>query len=1052
MSELIKKYEIYKIIICTILFGCASNSFGQAPELLGGKLQSEIFEDTTLILHIKLYRKCNSGTIINGVGGNIFFNNALYYLQSYKLPPVKKITNVTLACKGQPTTCNPANSINSNFGIEEFYYVDTFRMSDTIYRNIVRYQMARKLPLMVSIFHVMRKDYPLNISMYNDGLIISTEIFLNDIYNCKRKSNKSPELKYNLPVQFVKDRIARHTIGAIDSVDHDVFVIKNTFPLKDLSQSLNFRNFDNPYNLNNPIGTYCVPQKNGICKANPKSNPPIGFYIDTLTGNIVFTSSVLGYYLYNCQLSEYRNSKNGNKVLISRTYSEFQILIDTCYKSNNSPVISAEDSLEVILGDSLNVDFPITDNLASNQYKQDTVYVSTEKELPNMRLSVKSMTTRNKIVNFKFTPDSAQYSLNPYRIDLFATDKNGPIPGTASKQILVKVKKRGQATMSYKFGNCNKIYLSSKTNISNVIYEWKIRDSITGTITMSNKALDTLYVSGGKKYITLNIRHTVYGFPIQTDSFLMKFPPVIQFKLNGLACVGNAMNFDLTPVRFINSPKIYCAINNDSFQISKYNTNQYVIKNKNVKIAYRCKDTFGCNVGDSTFILAKPNKPIELISKTLIACEKQQPLNICSNVHYLDSITYKYFTNSNLDSVAKNQIYLDGSKNITNNQSSETVKIKVVSKNQIGCESMDSFTVIISKQPLDKLRDTSICQNSKFLKLNRIVHNKFKDTLKTMKWTTKLWPMSVTVSEFFNVDTVKLGKPYENKFGGTYTLVVRYSNSDSSCFWKDSLRIKVNNEPNLKITSKNMHCCEFNDPNIHSKLIIDSINGVITYKWISYNGDHAAVELEKYKFNPSYNINSPVGKWQLTAAVSSNGCLSNPDTSLLVIHPKPKPDFNILPNSILTIDSTRVKFQNATVSNSDTLKFIWDLGEGILNYDKNKVDQNYNYPAQNKNYQIKLTAISQWGCSDSLMKTLSISVNSSSHTFEKSSPFYIDNYGEVHAVENSIHSIHWYTMEGVHVLNIQPNMRQNLPIGFYMVLIKTNDGKQIAVKKVISEE
>jgi len=1024
------------------------------PELLGGKLQTEILKDTTLILHIKLYRKCNSGTIVRNIGETIYFPTALYTTQNYKFPQVKKITNVTLSCKGQSTTCYPSNSINSNFGIEEFYYIDTFKMTDTVYRNIVRYQMSRKLPLTVSVVHVMRKDYPHNLSIYYEPLSISTEIFLNELFNCTKKSNKSPDIKFNLPVQYVKDRIAKHTIGAIDSTDHDEFTIKNCYPLNGniFGTQLYYQGYDNYYNLNNPIATYCVPQKNGICKANPKSNPPIGFYIDTLTGNIVFTSSVLGYYLYNCQLSEYRNSKNGNKVLISRTYSEFQILIDTCYKSNNSPVISAEDSLEVILGDSLNVDFPITDNLASNQYKQDTVYVSTEKELPNMRLSVKSVTTRNKIVNFKFTPDSAQYSPNPYRIDLFATDKNGPIPGTASKQILVKVKKRGQATMSYKFGNCNRIYLSAKTNISDVIYEWKIRDSITGTITMSNKALDTLYVSGGKKYITLNIRHTVYGFPIQSDSFSMKFPPVIQFKLNGLACVGNAINFDLTPVRFINSPKIYCALNNDSFQISKYNANQYVIKNKNVNVSYWCKDTFGCNIGDSTFIVAKPNKPIELISKTLIACEKQQPLNICSNVHYLDSITYKYFTNSNLDSVAKNQIYLDGSKNITNNQSSETVKIKVVSKNQIGCESMDSFTVIISKQPLDKLRDTSICQNSKFLKLNRIVHNKFKDTLKTMKWTTKLWPMSVTVSEFFNVDTVKLGKPYENKFGGTYTFVVRYSNSDSSCFWKDSLRIKVNNEPNLKITSKNMHCCEFNDPNIHSKLIIDSINGVITYKWISYNGDHDAVELEKYKFNPSYNINSPVGKWQLTAAVSSNGCLSNPDTSLLVIHPKPKPDFNILPNSILPIDSTRVKFQNATVSNSDTLKFIWDLGEGILNYDKNKVDQNYNYPAQNKNYQIKLTAISQWGCSDSLMKTLSISVNSSSHTFEKSSPFYIDNYGEVHAVENSIHSIHWYTMEGVHVLNIQPNMRPNLPIGFYMVLIKTNDGKQIAVKKVISEE
>lgn len=1044
----------FKVFIIWVLFGWILNAHGQNPELLGGKLQTEMLKDTTLILHIKLYRKCNSGIMVNGIGGNIFFNNALYYLHSYKLPPVKKITNVTLACKGQSNTCYPSNSINSNFGIEEFYYIDTFKMTDTVYRNIVRYQMAKKLPLTVSVVHVLRKDYPINVSIYYDPISISTEIFLNELFNCTKKSNKSPDIKFNLPVQYVKDRIAKHTIGAIDSTDHDEFTIKNCYPVDGniFSTQLYYHGYINYFSLNNPFPTYCVPQKNGICKANPKSNPPIGFYIDTLTGNIVFTSSVLGYYIYNCQLSEYRNSKNGNKVLISRTNSEFQFLIDTCYKSNNSPVISAEDSLEVILGDSLNVDFPITDNLASNQYKQDTVYVLTEKELPNMRLSVKSMTTRNKIVNFKFTPDSTQYSPNPYRIDLFATDKNCPIPGTASKQILIKVKKRGQAKMSYKFGNCNRIYLSASSNITGVKYEWKIRDSITGTITLSNKALDTLYMSGGKKYISLNIRHSVYGFPIQTDSFTMKFPPVIQFKLNGLACIGNAMNFDLTPVRFINSPKIYCAINNDSFQISKYNANQYVVKNKNVTFSYWCKDTFGCNIGDSTFIVAKSNKPIELISKTLIACEKQQPLNICSNVNYLDSISYKFLTNSTLDSVAKNQIYLDGSKNITNNQSSETVKIKVVSKNQLGCESTDSFTVIISKQPLVKLHDTSICQNTKLLELNKLVHNKFKDTLKTMKWTTKLWPMSVMVSEFFNVDSFKLGKPYEIKFGGTYTFVVRYSNSDSNCFWKDSLKIKVNNTPNTIISNKNIHYCEFEEPNFQSGLSIDSSDVQISYKWISYNGDKSSIALEKYKFNPNYNKNCPVGKWQLAVGASKNGCLGNFDTSDVNIHSKPQPNFNILPNSILPVDSTRVYFQNLTQSTVDSIYYVWNLGDSISNFIKTKKDQIYNYPKQNKNYQVKLIAISQWGCMDSLMKTLSISVTSSIQSIYNSKQFYIDNNGIVHDLSKCVKSIGWYTLEGAKIQNTEPNIHPKLPVGIYLVSVLTTDGRQFFTKQVITED
>ena len=121
----------FKVFIIWVLFGWILNAHGQNPELLGGKLQTEIFEDTTLILHIKLYRKCNSGIMVNGIGGNIFFNSALYNnLQSYKLPPVKKITNVTLVCKGQSTNCSPSNSINSNFGIEEFYYIDTFKRVD----------------------------------------------------------------------------------------------------------------------------------------------------------------------------------------------------------------------------------------------------------------------------------------------------------------------------------------------------------------------------------------------------------------------------------------------------------------------------------------------------------------------------------------------------------------------------------------------------------------------------------------------------------------------------------------------------------------------------------------------------------------------------------------------------------------------------------------------------------------------------------------------------------------------------------------------------------
>ena len=42
----------FKVFIIWVLFGWILNAHGQNPELLGGKLQTEIFEDTTLILHI----------------------------------------------------------------------------------------------------------------------------------------------------------------------------------------------------------------------------------------------------------------------------------------------------------------------------------------------------------------------------------------------------------------------------------------------------------------------------------------------------------------------------------------------------------------------------------------------------------------------------------------------------------------------------------------------------------------------------------------------------------------------------------------------------------------------------------------------------------------------------------------------------------------------------------------------------------------------------------------------------------------------------------------
>ncbi|GAA4325353.1 PKD domain-containing protein [Flaviaesturariibacter amylovorans] len=101
--------------------------------------------------------------------------------------------------------------------------------------------------------------------------------------------------------------------------------------------------------------------------------------------------------------------------------------------------------------------------------------------------------------------------------------------------------------------------------------------------------------------------------------------------------------------------------------------------------------------------------------------------------------------------------------------------------------------------------------------------------------------------------------------------------------------------------------------------------------------------------------------------VSDQGCVSDPYTRTLTVHPLPVADFS-LPASVCMPGGVASMASTSTVGDGSTLSYVWNFGDASPNATGASVSHVY---AATGSYTITLTATSAWGCVSDTSKVLS---------------------------------------------------------------------------------
>jgi len=171
-----------------------------------------------------------------------------------------------------------------------------------------------------------------------------------------------------------------------------------------------------------------------------------------------------------------------------------------------------------------------------------------------------------------------------------------------------------------------------------------------------------------------------------------------------------------------------------------------------------------------------------------------------------------------------------------------------------------------------------------------------------------------------------------------------------------TINVVVTEIPKVNFTKNNS--CEGSNTNFNNTTTYGG-SGTVTYSWDF--GDGKGKSIVK---SPSYRYTTP-GGYPVTLTATVNGCAASITKNTYLFH-RPKSSFD-LPSgkNCAREDAT---FTNKSTIGAGNVGSLWDFGDGELG---TVVNPSHKY-ATDGSFSVRLIAISEFGCSDTMTKTLVI--------------------------------------------------------------------------------
>ncbi|MCB0735362.1 MAG: carboxypeptidase regulatory-like domain-containing protein, partial [Bacteroidetes bacterium] len=243
------------------------------------------------------------------------------------------ISDITPVCSKSGNPCNPKNTYGAGNGIEAHVYETKINFNTSPYNALLSGGSQCEFILETSLC-CRNSDITTGSANQNFYTYVKFDV-------CLAPVNNSPQF-LTPPIGMLCCNQPVYTqVGATDYYDNDSLAYKFAHPLKAWNSNIGY---SGKYTHLKPFKAYDPTGKGTV---NPNARPPIGIYLDSENGDLIFTPTKCDEITVAVlEVEEWRKDTSGTYQLISTSRRDMQFVTKTC-AGNNAPILDPPYSFKI---------------------------------------------------------------------------------------------------------------------------------------------------------------------------------------------------------------------------------------------------------------------------------------------------------------------------------------------------------------------------------------------------------------------------------------------------------------------------------------------------------------------------------------------------------------------------------------------------------------------------------------------------------------------------------------------------------------------------------
>ncbi len=603
-------YKIAVVGLVTLLILTAPIK-AKAGHVSSNEITYRWIDTLTYEVNFVFYRSCAGVTFNNpSSAANVVCQTSGSKVNlSLKLVSIKELQTL---CDTLGPNCSGKNKTRSGNGVEVQVYRDTVDFRVAKFANLIKSGCTDiRFEIGLCCRNSSQTTGAANKNLFNYAVLSLKD----------GGRNSSPEFALPPIPNFLCNQPVYYSVGTIDTLDGDSLSYAIVQPKSAINTAITTS--VPPFTSYYP-GTLKYPYN------NPNSIPPIGFYFDKETGQLIFTPTKCDEHTTMVfEVREWRKDANGKyqNIGLVRRDMMYSVLLG---KGNNPPVLAAARHYSVCEGKSLCVNFTTQDQVKIPPPPQpkpdpDSTKISWNRGIPDGTFSIINDTALNQIGRFCWTPKAGAARTLPYQFDIKINDNNCPANAISYYAIQILVKPRAKVVVAIDSLGCGQYAVKSEIDSTSTLtpqYSWVVTDINGKTMPddilpefnssnslVSRAAKDTIQFKAAGTYVIQHIINnrekcpsTYFDTVTVTDVMVAKFTD----GADTFVCQGTPKTLSVSVVNG-STPYTYLWSTGDATKTGVANLPDSVLIDK---VSVQVKDARGCSAESETTVMQRPRPVI----------------------------------------------------------------------------------------------------------------------------------------------------------------------------------------------------------------------------------------------------------------------------------------------------------------------------------------------------------------------------------------------------------------------------------------------------------